>query len=76
MESSAVSPQKLELLGWTQLLTPVIPAVIRWPQVRITVQGQPLDKSMRPYLKNNKAKRAGGVAQKVEHLPSKCGALS
>jgi DNA-binding transcriptional regulator PaaX len=43
----------------------------------IVVQGQPQTKSMRPYLKNNlKAKRAGGLAQAVECLPSKCKALN
>jgi hypothetical protein len=34
---------------------------------------------MRPYLKNKakkKKKKAGGVAQVVEHLPSKCKTLS
>jgi hypothetical protein len=30
----------------------------------------------RPYLKNNKAKRTGVMAQVVECLPSKCEALS
>jgi hypothetical protein len=31
---------------------------------------------MGTYLKNNKRKRAGGMAQVVELLPSKCEALS
>jgi hypothetical protein len=34
-----------------------------------------LDKNTRPYSKN-KAKRTGGIAQVVEHLPSNCKALS
>jgi hypothetical protein len=33
-------------------------------------------KNVRPYLKNNKAKRAEGVARVVEHLPSKRQALN
>jgi hypothetical protein len=31
---------------------------------------------MRPYLEKNSSQRAGGVVQVVEHLPSKCEALS
>jgi hypothetical protein len=31
---------------------------------------------MRPYLQNNKRKRAGGVAQVVDHQFSKCESLS
>jgi hypothetical protein len=30
----------------------------------------------RPYMKNNQSKRAGGVAQAADSLPSKCKALS
>jgi hypothetical protein len=34
-------------------------------------------KNIKPYLKNNlKGKRGGDMAQVVEHLPSKCAALS
>jgi hypothetical protein len=44
---------------------------------RITAQEQPQAKSMKPYLKNNQTKnRAGGVAQVVACLPSKCESLS
>jgi hypothetical protein len=42
---------------------------------RITVQAD-LGINTRPYLKNNKTKRAGGVTQVVEYLPSKCKVLS
>jgi hypothetical protein len=35
-----------------------------------------LGKSSRPYLKKVKVKNTGIVAQLVEHLPSKCKALS
>jgi hypothetical protein len=41
---------------------------------RIEVQEQP-GKNASPYLKN-KAKTAGGMAQVVEYLPSKCKALN
>jgi hypothetical protein len=37
--------------------------------------GQPMWK-VRPHLQNNHSKRAGGKAQGVECLPSKCGALT
>jgi hypothetical protein len=30
----------------------------------------------KPYLENNQSKRAGGIAQVVEHLGSKCETLS
>jgi hypothetical protein len=33
-------------------------------------------KIARPYLKNTKVKRTGGVAKVEEHLPSKCKSLS
>jgi hypothetical protein len=42
---------------------------------RIMVQTS-LGKKRDPHLQNNQSKRAGGVAQVVEHLPSKCKALS
>jgi hypothetical protein len=35
-----------------------------------------LGKSIRLYLKNNLSKKTVGVAQMLEHLPSKCEALS
>jgi hypothetical protein len=35
-----------------------------------------LGKKARPYLKLTRAKRAGGVAQAAEHLPSKFEALN
>jgi hypothetical protein len=31
---------------------------------------------VRPCLQNNQSKKAGGVAQEIENLPSKCKALS
>jgi hypothetical protein len=38
--------------------------------------GQPRQKA-RPYLQNNQSKkRAGGIAQIIEHLPTKCKDLS
>jgi hypothetical protein len=43
---------------------------------RSGVQGQPPEKSMRPYLKNTKVKRAGDFTEVVEHPPSRHEALS
>jgi hypothetical protein len=42
---------------------------------RIVVLGQPRSKTQDPIQKITKTKRAWGVAQVVEHLPSKCKAL-
>jgi hypothetical protein len=42
---------------------------------RIMVQCWPWV-NRRPYLKNNKAKMAGGMAQEIEYLPSKHKVLS
>jgi hypothetical protein len=43
---------------------------------RIGVQGQSGQKLRDPISKLTKVKRVGGVAQVVEHLPSKCAAQS
>jgi hypothetical protein len=56
---------------------PVILATQEGEIRKISVQSQPRQK-VRPYLKNaqHTKKRASGVAQVVNHLPSKCEAQS
>jgi hypothetical protein len=46
------------------------PSYARSINGRITIQVD-LGKNAKPYLKNNYNKRAGGVAQVIEHLPTK-----
>jgi hypothetical protein len=60
--------------GWVQRHVPVIPAT--WGgQIGGYSQGQQGHKS-RPYLKNNQHKKGWRVRTVVEHLSSKCEALS
>jgi hypothetical protein len=44
-----------------QWLTPVIPAIQEVEIGRITVRGQPWEKSMKLYLKNNESKKELGT---------------
>jgi hypothetical protein len=56
--------------GWVEWHVPVIPASQK-PKNRILVQAS-LDKKQSIISKIASAKRGGGMAQAVEHLPSKC----